>query len=116
MFSNAVPVTLWRFVEGHFDTVTAIDVLLHLRREHPRASTSRALARRMRIDPDQTESILARLDENGLVRRQGQAFEYGPRDEQAAGAVDTLADVYPRYRFRIIGLIFNPSSDQATTS
>ena len=115
MISNALPATLRRFVEHHFDTVTAIDVLLHLRHEQPRAWTSRALARRLRIDPDQTEGILARLDENGLIRRQGQAFEYGPGSEQAAWAVDTLAEVYPRYRHRIIGIVFPAGSDQART-
>jgi hypothetical protein len=104
--SNVFPVTLSSFVERHFDTVSAVDVLLHLRREQPRSCTSRAVARQLRLDPDQTENILARLDEHGLVRRQGRSFEYGPRSEQAAGTVDTLAAVYPQYRHRIVGIIF----------
>ena len=95
-----------RFVEGHFDTLTAVEVLLLLHREHPRAWTSRAVALRLRIDPEQTEGILAGLDRSGLVRRDGPSFEYDPRNEEAAGAVETLADVYPRYRHRIIDIIF----------
>ena len=75
-------------------------------RERPRAWASRAVARRLRIDPDQTEGILAGLDRSGLVRRHGRSFEYDPRGEEAAGAVETLADVYPRYRHRIIDIIF----------
>jgi DNA-binding IclR family transcriptional regulator len=104
--SDVVPATVRRFVEGHFDTVTAVEVLLLLRRESPRALTSDAVARHLRIDPDQTEGILAGLDRRGLVRRHGPSFEYGPRSEEAAGAVESLAKVYSRYRYRIIGIIF----------
>jgi hypothetical protein len=104
--SDVVPATVRRFVEGHFDTVTAVEVLLLLRRESPRAFSSDAVARQLRIDPDQTEGILSELDQHGLVRRQGASFEYGPRSEEAAGAVETLASVYSKYRHRIIGIIF----------
>lgn len=106
MPSDVVPATVRRFVENHFDTVTAVEVLLLLRRESPRALSSDAVAGRLRIDPDQTEGILTGLDRNGLVRRKGPSFEYDPRSEEAAGAVETLADFYPRYRYRIIGIIF----------
>jgi DNA-binding IclR family transcriptional regulator len=101
-----VPVTVRRFVEGHFDTVTAVEVLLLLRRELPRALSGDAVARQLRIDPDQAEGILVGLHRNGLVRRRGLSFEYGPRSEEAAGAIETLANVYSRYRYRIIRIIF----------
>jgi hypothetical protein len=101
-----VSATVRRFVEGHFDTVTAVEVLLLLRRESPRALSSDAVARQLRIDPDQTQGILTGLDRSGLVRRRGPSFEYGPRSEEAAGTVETLAKVYPRYRYRIISIIF----------
>jgi hypothetical protein len=107
--SEVVPATVRRFVEGHFDTVTAVEVLLLLRRESPRALSSNAAARQLRIDPAQTEGILTGLERNGLVRRHGLRFEYDPRTEEAAGAVETLADVYARYRYRIIGIIFEGS-------
>ena len=106
MGSDLLPVSVRRFVEGHFDTVTAVEVLLLIRRERPRAWSSDAVARRLRIDRDQAEDILAGLDRNGLVRRNGLAFQYGPRSEEAAGMVDALADVYSRYRYRIIDIIF----------
>lgn len=104
--SDVLPVAVRRFVENYFDTVTAVEVLLLLRRESPRALSCDAVAGRLRIDPDQTAGILTGLDRNGLVRRRGPSFEYDPRTEEAAGAVETLAHVYPRYRYRIIGIIF----------
>ena len=107
--SDVVPATVRRFVEGHFDTVTAVEVLLLLRRESPRALSSSAVARQLRIDPAQTEGILTALERNGLVRRRGLRFEYEPRTEEVADAVETLADVYARYRYRIIGIIFEGS-------
>lgn len=103
--SDVLPAAVRRFVKGHFDTVTAVEVLLLLHRESSRAWSSGAVASRLRIDPDQTEGILDSFDRNGLVRRRGRSFEYGPRNEEAAGAVDTLADVYPRYRYRIMDMI-----------
>lgn len=103
---DLVPSPVRRFVEGHFNTVTAVDVLLLLRRESPRAFSCDAVARQLRIDPDQTEGILSELDQQGLVRRNGPGFAYGPRTEEAAGAVETLASIYSRYRHRIISIIF----------
>ncbi len=107
--SDVVPAAVRRFVEGHFDTVTAVEVLLLLRRESPRTLSSNAVARQFRIDPAQTEGILTGLERSGLVRRRGLRFEYDPRTEEAADVVETLADVYSRYRYRIIGIIFEGS-------
>ena len=103
---DALPTTVCRFVEGHFDTVTAVEVLLLLHRERPRAWSSGAVARELRIDRDQTRDILDGFTRRGLVRRRGLTFEYEPRTEEAAGAVDTLAGLYSQYRYRIIYLIF----------
>ena len=108
LVTEALPAKLRRFLVGHFDTVTALEVLLLLHRERPRAWSSGAVARRLRLDPDQSEGILAGLDRRGLVVRQGSTFEYRPRTEEAAGAVETLADVYSRYRYRIMHIIFTP--------
>ena len=103
---DALPVTVRQFVEGHFDTVTAVEVLLLLHREQPRAWSSVAVARELRIDRDQTRDILDGLSRSGLVRRRGFTFEYGPRTEEVADAVATLAGLYSLYRYRIIYLIF----------
>jgi hypothetical protein len=103
--SDVLPATVRRFIEGYLDTVTAAEVLLFLHREPSRPWSSGAEASRLRIDPDQTEGILDGFDRSGLVRRRGRSFEYRPRSEEAAGAVDILADVYPRYRYRIMDII-----------
>jgi hypothetical protein len=103
---DALPATVCRFVEGHFDTVTAVEVLLLLHRERPRAWSSGAVARELRIDHDQTCAILDGFSRSGLVRRRGFTFEYEPRTEEVAGAVDMLSGLYSRYRHRISYLIF----------
>ena len=103
--SDVLPSTVRRFIEGYLDTVTAVEVLLLLHRDSSRAWSIGAVASRLRIDPDQTEGILDGFDRRGLVRRRGRSFEYGPRNKEAAGAVDTLAHVYPRYRYRIMDII-----------
>jgi DNA-binding IclR family transcriptional regulator len=103
--SDVLPATVRRFVEGYLDTVTAVEVLLLLHRESSRAWSSGAVARHLRIHPDQTSAILDGFDRIGLVRRHGRNFEYGPRTEETTAAVNTLADVYPRYRYRVMELI-----------
>jgi hypothetical protein len=108
--ADALSATLRRFVEGHFDTVTAVEVLLLLHREQPRAWSSPAVARCLRIDTDQTRSILDTLCGSGLLRRRGFMFEYEPRTPEAADLVERLAGLYPRYRYRISDLIFTRQS------
>ena len=106
MTADTLPTTVRRFVEGHFDTVTAVEVLLLLHREHPRAWSSKAVARCLRIDTDQTRDILDGLTRGGLVRRRGFTFEYEPGSPEMADLVELLAGLYPRYRFRISDVIF----------
>jgi DNA-binding IclR family transcriptional regulator len=103
--SDLLPAGVGRFLEGYVDTVTAVEVLLLLHREPWRAWSSAALAKRLRINPDQARGILDGFDRSGLVRRRGRTFEYGPRSEEATAAVNALADVYPRYRYRVMALI-----------
>ena len=103
--ADSLPVTVRQFVEGHFDSVTAVEVLLLLHRERPRSWSSVAVARRLRIDEDQTRDILDGLSRDGLVRRRGFTFEYEPRTEDLADAVDWLGTLYSRYRHRIINII-----------
>lgn len=107
MTADALPVPVQRLVEGHFNTVTAVEVLLLLHREQPRSWNSAAVARKLRIDANQTRDILDTLTRSGLVRRQGITFEYEPRTAEMAETVERLAGLYPRYRFRISDLIFS---------
>jgi hypothetical protein len=102
---DALPVAVRRLVEGHFDTVTAVEVLLLLHRERPRAWASSVVARSLRLDAEQTRDILDGLSRSGLVHRQGFTFEYRPQTEEIADAVEILAVLYAQYRFRIIGII-----------
>lgn len=90
---DALPVTLSRFIEGHFDTVSAVEVLLLLHRDRLHRWSSRAVAWELRLDPDQTDGILAELGRRSLVRRRGTDFEYSPTTADAARAVEMLADL-----------------------
>jgi hypothetical protein len=94
-----------RFLEDHFDSVTALEVLLLLHREQPRSWTCTGVARRLRIDTDQTRNILDDLADQRLVRRAGFTFEYDPGNEDAASAVEQVAGLYSGYRVRIRDLI-----------
>lgn len=107
MGADVLPAPVRQLVEEHFETVTAVEVLLFLHRERRSTWSSRAVALALRFDVDQTEEILRDLHRRGLVRRRGLDFEYAPGSDEEAGAVDLLAGLYPRYRSRISALIFS---------
>lgn len=94
-----------QFLEVHFESITSLEVLLLLHQERPRSWTSASVARRLRIDTDQTRDILDALTQRHLLRRAGFTFEYCPSLDDDARSVETVAELYPRYRVRIRDLI-----------
>lgn len=104
---GGLPMTVHRFVEDHFDSMSSVDVLLLLHWKRPRRWSSRAVARELHLNEEQTEGLLTQLTEHGLVRRQGPEFCYAPSSDEAAGAVTLLAENYARYRWRITTLVFS---------
>lgn len=86
-------------------TAADLEVLLLVHRERT-GWTPAAIAKHLRIDPDQAKLILFRLSRGGLTKQNRDKYEYSPHDVVLADAVDALAEVYPAYRVAIISLIF----------
>lgn len=107
MGRNELPAAVRRLIERHLDTAADVDTLLLLRRQRDRSWTALAVARELRIDPDQSATILARLGRRGLLQINGDAFRYGPTDAEMDEAVATLAALYPSYRLAVTSLIYS---------
>lgn len=104
---DALPVIVRRFIQDHFDTISSVEVLLLLQRQRARPWSSQAVARELRLDQEQADGILSRLDRGGLVHRYGPDFQYAPSTDEVADIVQMLADHYSRYRWRITALVFS---------
>ena len=104
---DALPVTVSRFIQDHFDTISSVEVLLFLQRQRAHRWSSQAVARELHLDQEQADGILSRLDRGGLVHRHGPDFQYAPRTDETAHVVQQLADHYSRYRSRIVTLVFS---------
>ena len=104
---DPLPVTVRRFIQDHFDTISSVEVLLFLQRQRARRWTSQAVARELRLHQEQADGILSRLDQDGLVHRHGPEFQYAPSTDEVADSVQMLADHYSRYRWRIVALVFS---------
>ena len=105
MASNELPASVQHLIRHHFSSATDVDALLLLRRDH-RAWTAPALARELRMNVDQAEAVLSRLQRSGLVRTADDSYRFDPRDPALAGAAAALAQLYPAYRVAVISLIY----------
>lgn len=105
---DVLPVAVRRFLEDHVDTVSSLEVLLLLQRDDARRWSGPAVARELHLDEGQVEGILTRLKRRRLIRRRGTDFQYAPPTDEIARVVQVIADHYPRYRWRIISLVFSP--------
>lgn len=105
MGRNELPTAVQNLIERHLNSAADVDTLLLLYQED-RAWTATAVARELRINPDQTSSILARLARSGLLKAEAESYRFQPRNPALAQAVETLAELYPTYRLAIISLIY----------
>jgi hypothetical protein len=85
-----------------------VDTLLLLHRVDG-GRTAAEVARELRLNVDQADSILGRLSRSGLLRGEGDCYRFDPRDPALVEAVAALAQLYPAYRFAVVSLIYPPS-------
>ncbi len=105
MTRNELPRSVQKLIEQCFHRVADVDTLLLLFRDECDWAAP-AVARELHIDADQAAAILARLRRIGLLRAEGEAYRFHPRDPELAEVVASLAALYPAYRTAIISLIY----------
>jgi hypothetical protein len=89
--------------------VQQLEVLLLLHEERGRAWTADGVGTRLRTHTGAAAGWLDSLQLLGLVAAGADGYRYEPG---ARGAlVDRLAELYPTYRTRIVGLIYSEASE-----
>ena len=104
---DKLPAAVQDLIEHHLHSASDVDALLLLHRVD-RGWTAAGVARELRLNLDQADTILARLSRSGLVREEDGSFCFHPRDPSLGEAVAVLAALYPAYRFAVVSLIYPP--------
>jgi hypothetical protein len=93
---------------AHVETFDKLEVLVHLWRHRRRGWTSQLVADRLRMNPALVASVLDALCESGLVTASSESplqYDYCPRSEVLARAVDALARLRDENRLWITNLM-----------
>lgn len=113
MPAGPVPPDVRRFIVDHIHSVAQLEVLLLLQRDGDVAWTAEEVAREMRYPPGWAATQLVDYCRAGLVAEvpgEETRYRYAP-SPRLAGAVEALADLYPRRRTTVTRLIFAPRED-----
>jgi len=108
---DALPENVQTLVAEHLQSSADIDVLLLLHRHRDRHWSALGVAGELRLHVDQTQAILNRLAESGLLRAEGGGFVCAPRTAALAEAVDAVARLHPTYRLALTRLILSAGAD-----
>jgi hypothetical protein len=107
--ASGVPDDVARFVRAALSSVQQLEVLLLLREGQQQPWTADEVAKRLKTHAGAAAGCLQSLALLGLALEEGESYRYEPGGR--AALVDRLAELYPTYRTRIVGLIYSEASD-----
>jgi hypothetical protein len=107
--ASGVPNDVERFLRTAITSVQQLEVLLLLREERNRAWTAADVGARLRTHAGAAGNYLESLQLLGLASGEGGAYRYDPG--RRGKLVDRLAELYPTYRTRIVGLIYSQANE-----
>ena len=98
--SSVIPDEIARFLEEIIDSVAELEGLLLLRKDPEMKWDARTLAGRLYIGESETEELLSRLCQNGLVTAEGGEpvhYRYAPASSDMRALVDRVVELYSRH-------------------
>jgi hypothetical protein len=113
MPAGPVPPDVRRFIVEHIHSVAQLEVLLLLQRDPEVAWTAEEVGREMRYPAGWAATQLVDYCRERLVAEipgEVSRYRYAP-SPRLAGAVEALADLYPRRRTTVTQLIFSRGED-----
>lgn len=112
MVSSVIPDEIARFLAERIDSVAELEGLLLLRKDPELKWDVRALAGRLYITESETEELLSRLLENGLVAaeaREPVLYSYAPVSSDLSALVDRVIELYSRHLVPVAKFIHSKS-------
>ena len=98
--SSVIPAEIARFLEERIDSVAELEGLLLMRRDPEMKWDARTLAGRLYVAESETEELLSRLCQNGLVAPEGREtvrYCYAPVSPDIRALVDRVVELYSRH-------------------
>jgi hypothetical protein len=105
MAGESIPDDLVDFISRHVDSVTELEALLLLRRDPAERWDARKAATRLYTTEEEAPTVLARLQQDALLAREGGAFWFDCEDAELEGRVSRLAELYRTHLIPITNLI-----------
>lgn len=117
--ADPLPREVKRFINKHLYGFSQLELLLHLHANPSEPVTAAMAARELRLGEEQAASLLLDLHTRGLLATSDSegrraSYRYEPSTRELARQVDTLAEIYPTYRQRVVQLIFSKPPDSLT--
>ena len=114
MAASNIPGDVRRFLLGAIPSVPHLEALLLLRAEPATPWPAMRLARRLYVDDDTAERLLADLADAGLLQSSGDAGHvFRPQDAARAAVIAELDEVYARHVVEVAELIHSRADRKA---
>lgn len=107
-----------KFIVEHINSLEQLEILLLLHRHPEKEWTAQNVSRELRLSQPSVATRLADLERRGLLAIRESSdllYRYRPQKPDIEPAVDSLARLYPDYRFTVINLIFSKPLDKIKT-
>lgn len=105
MSSDSIPDDVRNFILGHIESIAQLEALLLLRREPAGTWDPVSVGRRLYISTEAAASVLTRLQANGLIETNSEAYRFQPQTPELESLVEGVAEVYSRQLIPVTNLI-----------
>lgn len=107
-----------RFITDSINSLEELEILLLLHRYQEQEWTAAKVSQELRLSSASVAVRLADLEKRGLLivnEASDPLYRYQPRKPDVATTVNSLAELYPNYRFTVTNLIFSKPLDKIQT-
>ena len=110
MANDLIPDEVRQFIVDKIDSVAELEGLLLMSRNPDTEWSIEELAQRLYTSPEQTEVVLAQLQDLGFLavkETKPVTYRYQPASSKLAEMVEKVAEVYSKYLVPVTNLIHN---------
>jgi hypothetical protein len=116
--AQGLPEDVKKFITEHINSLEQLEVLLLLHNRQDKEWTAQDVSQELRLSPTSVATRLADLQTRGLLtvtESSNPLYRYHPQKPDFEPTVNSLAELYPDYRFTVINLIFSKPLDKIQT-
>lgn len=108
MAETEIPDSIRKFILAHIDSAELLDVLSLIDAGRIERWSSERISTELRANAKSIEGRLGRLEQLGILEREGKEFLYRPKSPELAKIAEELVRLYGTMKHRVLGLVFSP--------